>query len=253
MDLMKFAEGSSSKRSSSSTCAAGNSAAVSAQARFGAPHKKEDDEAAAAHEAIRKLEEMQISKPAASKPAASKPAPASVSPPPLPPAPPPAEDSQENTADDWRCVTCSVRNSENDGDCTVPGSFRFCPTCGDSRRGVQSECMPPPAMADDWTCSDPSCGEWCSQSFLFCVECGLAAGAPVPPPAGECGGCGEALGDSFKFCPDCGTKRGKWQTWSDCERPPMPLEDADDWTCSKCGDELPGSFVACPECGTRRQ
>jgi len=108
---------------------------------------------------------------------------------------------------DWVCRSCSKKNDAlTDGDCTVPFSFKFCPACGDSDMGVKSR-KTPPMVTEAWDCH---CGETCPTSFCFCVECGIAAGAPKPPPAGVCGGCDEGMPESWKFCPDCSTEAGEW-------------------------------------------
>ena len=155
------------------------------------------------------------------------------------PTPPPAND--------WTCRTCSSAHQETLGDCTVPGGFRFCPTCGDSFTGTSSKHTPPPEVTDEWECW---CGEFCPTSFTFCVECGFPAGAPKPPPDDECGGCGEALGDSFAFCPDCGTTKGMWNDKAVKGDPSQA--GADDWACANCKDGMPADFSYCIICGLAR-
>ena len=155
------------------------------------------------------------------------------------PTPPPAAD--------WTCRTCSKTNEETLGDCTVPGGFRFCPTCGDSFTGTASKHKPPPEVSDEWSCW---CGEFCPESFKFCVECGFPAGAPKPPPEDECGGCGEALGDSFAFCPECGTAKGTWN--AEAVKGDPSQAGTDDWACAGCKDGMPADFSFCIQCGGAR-
>jgi hypothetical protein len=262
MDLMALAEGSekqgTKQRFSSQRLFGGGAPSSSSTTSSGGDlmAKAASSLDPSAGEALRKLEELQLAQPKPKQPAAAAAtatassksiadSPTASSP--LQP-PAPAEDPERPGANDWVCRTCSKGRDESYGDCTVPGSFRFCPTCGQSSLGVATiHDAPELAPTDDWDCQ--GCSEFCSASFLFCVECGLPAGSPPPPPPDECGGCGEALGDSFKFCPDCGTRRGTVNKNAKA----MPVdEDATDWVCAKCNDDLPGSFGACPECGTRR-
>ena len=261
MDLMAFAEGASDKQGtkkrsvfgmpSSASGGAATSSSSSSSSSSSLISKAASNVDSSAAEALRKLEELQMAaKPTTAKPKPAAPTaavPTSSSSPLQQPAPPPA-DPERPGAEDWVCRTCSKGRKESAGDCTVPGSFRYCSTCGQSSRGEPTIHEPPElAPADDWDCQ--GCGEFCSQSFLFCIECGLPAGSPPPPPPDECGGCGEALGDSFKFCPDCGTRRGTVNKNAKC----MPIsDDATDWVCAKCNDDLPGSFGVCYQCGTRR-
>eukprot|EP00967_Tisochrysis_lutea_P138533 scaffold250252_cov33-Tisochrysis_lutea.AAC.3 len=149
---------------------------------------------------------------------------------------------------DWICRSCTKRNdAETDGDCTVSGSFKFCPSCGESDVGVPSR-KPAPTVSDQWDCH---CGEICPPSFKFCVECGLAAGTPKPPPAGVCGGCDEAMPESWKFCPDCGTEAGEWDSEAMARMAKLPPSDGADWHCTNCNGDIPG-YRFCPECGTTR-
>ena len=247
MDLMALAEGSERSGSCSSS---------KAPFLFGSqPGDRSSTSVPSAEaDAIRKLEEMQLAaKPTKPKPK-PKPPPAEASTAaPAPPAPPligvpqpEGTDLQPN--EDWVCRRCAKQRKDADGDCTVPGSFRFCPTCGSSARGqLTIHEAPSPGPADDYECK--GCGEFCSQSFLFCVECGNPAEAPPPPPPDECGGCGEALGESFKYCPDCGTRKG---TRNLNAKAAPAADDATDWVCAVCKDDMPGSFSFCPECGARR-
>ena len=147
---------------------------------------------------------------------------------------------------DWTCKICSKHNLDALGDCTVPGSMNFCPTCGGSSTGKPNRLPAPASVTDEWSCH---CGEFCPESFKFCVECGLPAGARKPPPPDECGGCGEALGDSFEYCPECGTAKG---LWNEGAKKGAPAAVDDDWTCAGCGEGLPADFAFCIQCGGKR-
>jgi membrane protease subunit (stomatin/prohibitin family) len=160
----------------------------------------------------------------------------------------PAPATRRTKDGDWICGTCSRRNNADaDGDCTVPASFKFCPSCGESDTGVPCRKKPPKGMTSEWECH---CGEACAASFLFCVECGLAAGAAKPPPPGVCGGCDEAMPETWKFCPDCSTEAGEWDSGAKARIAGLPAPCGEDWPCSKCSDDMPGSFRFCPECGS---
>ena len=152
------------------------------------------------------------------------------------------------STDDWTCKNCAKKDAESLGDCTVPGGFKYCPTCGDSATGTTNPHPPPGEVTDDWECH---CKEFNTKSFRFCVECGLPHGAEKPPPEGECGGCGETLGESFVFCPDCGTLKGLWNKGAAKADAPSK-EDSDDWTCAGCQEGLPADFTFCINCGQKR-
>jgi len=210
------------------------------------PTGGEDNSLSAQLEAIRMLDELQAkaakppSKPVAS-PAAEKAAQnetvACKNAPPLDP------------LVDWTCGNCSKKNLDLHGDCTLPADFNFCSTCGESKTGEPPRrTATTSAPTEDWACH---CGEAFPASFLFCVECGLPAGAPKPPPDDTCGGCGEAMPSSFKFCPDCGTCAGEWASVTALDVP-TPADGAEDWACTPCSDDVPGTFCFCPTCGSQK-
>eukprot|EP00962_Isochrysis_galbana_P058277 scaffold31262_cov128-Isochrysis_galbana.AAC.2 len=161
----------------------------------------------------------------------------------------PASAARRTKDGDWICGTCSRKNNADiDGDCTVPSSFKFCPSCGESDAGVPCR-KPPPTVTSEWNCH---CGEACPISFLFCAACGLASGAAKPPAAGVCGGCDEAMPETWKFCPDCSTEAGEWDSGAKARIAGLTAAGGDDWLCAKCRDGIPGSFRFCPECGSGR-
>ena len=159
------------------------------------------DELAAQMEAMRKLEMMQVS---AKSPAKAKPKAdfvSSAAPEPVPSSYSPAEPNSPSRPGEWRCKTCSARESaESHGDCTCPADFKFCPNCGEGAGTGKPSENPPNPVGGDWDC--PACNEPCSASFKYCVECGEVH---PPPPPHDCAGCGEVMPYTWKFCPDCGT------------------------------------------------
>ena len=203
-------------------------------------------------EALRRLEALQMQNASKAKPKPAPPELTQATAPRSPQSPP--KSVGRGTGEEWVCCNCSsVKGQARDshGDCTVPADFKFCPTCGESNGGRPSEKEPPETPpTEDWDCH---CGEPCSVTFLFCVECGAPAlepPPPPPPPPKECAACGEGLSDMFKFCPDCGTAES--DTSGEKKTVPEAADDAVDWSCTKCGDEMPGCFNFCHECGMPR-
>ena len=270
LDLMALAEGSTgSKTPKKNPWGSGNLNAAAAATSSSTPQPSAlapPSRVAAAgrddpFEAMRKLEELQLKHSSSSslkaKPPPSSPAPAAGSSsstgstskgisPSGPPAAAAATAPLTAPENDWTCKTCSKGDAEAHGDGTVPGGFKYCPTCGESCANVPSRHGPAPTVTEEWVCH---CGEFCPPSFKFCVECGYPAGSVKPPPPDECGGCGETLGESFNFCPDCGTMKGIWNKEATKS---APAAASDDWTCAGCKDGMPADFGWCINCGYQR-
>jgi len=254
-DLMAVAEGSTSKpkaakpKSWSRTNSGVSSAADVDTNGSGSPRPSDAVAVAEQMAAMKKFDQMRASAPVVARAKAAAP---THKPKPASPAfkgasPGPAQRTKDG---DWVCSSCTKKNdAAADGDCTVPGSFKFCPACGDSDMGVPGR-KAPPVVTAEWDCH---CGEVAvAASFCFCIECGAAAGSPPPPPPGVCGGCDEGMPESWKFCPDCRTEAGEWDGAAKARSAGLPPAEGDDWPCKSCSDDIPGSFRFCPECGSGR-